>query len=137
MIKPNELRIGNKVWESNSFTPGPNDYTEITVASINDIDKVIRDIDGNGYSYDALYGIPITPELLERCGLEFHDGGRWIGPEIKSDDMIEWFEIQEQKSGFKFFGSEWAHGKPFFYLHQIQNLYFALTDEELTIKESA
>jgi hypothetical protein len=82
--------------------------------------------------------IPLTPELLERCGFESDKHGRWTGPQFETGNTIQWFEIEEdKKKGFYWLrGSEWVMGRPFQFLHQLQNLYNSLTGEELTIKEA-
>lgn len=80
--------------------------------------------------------IPLTPEWLERCGFVKNTREEWDGPKIELEHSLEWFTIKGYRSdSFMLMGSEWTMGKPFHYLHQLQNLYFALTGEELTIKE--
>jgi hypothetical protein len=134
MINPKELQIGNRVWESNSFTPGTDDFDEIVIASINDLDKVIRDDQGNGYSYDSLYPIPLTPDWLERCG--FVNGDKHRRSEYDGPNNITIGEVSADSNSFELLGSEWSIGNPFKYVHQLQNLYHSLTGEELTIKET-
>lgn len=131
MIKASELRLGNIVWESNSFTPGAEDYNEIVIASINDIDKVIRDDLGNGYSYDSLYPIPLTPEWLERCGFKRDpDTNNYDIPTYSFGGLI----MRKENKIWRFIYKE-KRLRTINYLHQLQNLYFALTGEELTIKK--
>ena len=64
-------------------------------------------------------GIPLTPELLEKCVLlkngEFPD--------------IEYFSVM---NGSLFFEGNYT-AVDIKYLHQLQNIYFALTGNELTI----
>jgi hypothetical protein len=136
MIKSSELRIGNIVWESSSFTPGPDDFEEIVVGAINDIDKVVLDDQNNIYSYDYLYTIPLTPEWLERCGFEkvtfegvsAMNGGRgWDreGVELANEFMSgEWKIVYNTRKD----SIEIEH------LHQLQNLYFAVTGEDIKMK---
>jgi hypothetical protein len=116
MINPNELRIGNIVWESSSFTPGPADFEEIFVGAINDIDKVVYDNQNNIYSYDYLYPIPLTVEWMMRLGFEWN-----------ATDKRYYFIAPESWAG----SCPWNIVK---HVHQVQNLYFALTGEELKIK---
>lgn len=130
MINSDELRIGNIVWESSLFTPGPDDFEQIVVGAINDIDKVIRDNQGNGYSYDTLYPIPLTPEWLERFGFTIPDEHGYMMRvnkgvvRIKIDDRLKFPSVK--------IGDLHCAVTPF--VHQLQNLYFALTGEELRIK---
>lgn len=83
-----------------------------------------------------LQRIPLTPEWLERCGFikggdyGFGIGYFWDHPQDIC--LVEFIDNGE----FRLYGSEWTIGKDFKFLHQLQNLYFALTAEELTIKET-
>jgi hypothetical protein len=135
MIKASELRIGNIVWESNSVTPGPEDFNEIVIASINDIDKVIRDDQENGYSYDALYGIPLTPEWLERCGFvtdgtgdDNHTEPLWDHP--KTNYQYSDGALVHNGSAY----DDWHDIGNVDYVHQLQNLFYWVTGKELEIK---
>lgn len=144
MIQTNELRIGDFFWDS--------EWRIQTVYTIHE--TVVNESwtgpfpDGNyklneGYSEDDMTPIPLTPEWLERCGFEafnnegiyarkFHAQGELIlfstdSPVAKSNDF------PPGKIYYMF--SSVAHFID--HLHQLQNLYFALTGEELTIKEPA
>lgn len=77
---------------------------------------------------NKLEGIPITPELLEKCGFKKEQNeidtksnknveGRWI-----HDDYLEWP------------GLLYLPNFKIKYLHQLQNLYYSLTGKELEIK---
>lgn len=149
MIKASELVIGNIVWESSLFTPGPDDFEEIVVGAINDIDKVVLDSQNNIYSYDCLYPIPLTVEWLERFGFIGlnHLGRREYSLVIDEELTIEvCFGDQlivrlviindnyDENINLGQFVT-YRHIRGCNYLHQLQNLYFALTGEELTIKK--
>src|SRR5687767_669454 len=80
--------------------------------------------------------IPLTPEILEKCGFEYEDLG--------NDSPHEWWIHKEHKRFqlWDFNGEHWIlamadqYGLPtehFKYLHQLQNIYFALTNTELNI----
>lgn len=78
---------------------------------------------------NKLDGIPLTPELLKRCGFEkginnpdYHD--------------LRFFVLTKIEEGYRLRNCDYP-GRDIKYLHQLQNLYFALTGEELTIKEPA
>lgn len=142
MIKASELRIGNIVWESSSFTPSPEGYEEIVVGAINDIDKVVLDSQNNIYSYDYLYPIPLTPEWLRKFGFTtldaetdievwgFDDESNGEEFSIVSDGIDTQLPLYfEYDLGYRNVRKEIKH------VHQLQNLYFSLTGEELTIKE--
>lgn len=93
----------------------------------------------NGYWINCreVEPIPLTAEWLERCG--FKKGSSYIGIGYHWDGPNE-ISIVEQnvdkEDTYRLYGSEWTIGNDFKYLHQLQNLYFSLTGEEL-IKESA
>ena len=131
MIQPQELRIGNYFinhkwrWEQ--------------VISIEDNNSMSV----NGLSKEMINPIPITPEILERCGFE----------KCESDDVEErgiyaiqvdnnhslyfdptedpkWYiSLQWNNNHYK--NSFWAQPE---YLHQLQNLIHSLTNQELTFK---
>lgn len=136
MTELKELRIGNIVWESSSFTPGPDDFEEIVVGAINDIDKIVIDTKNNIYSYDYLYPIPLTSEWLARCGFKTDGNGDdnhphplWKHPQTR---------YQFSDGSFVHNGAaydDWHDIGDVQFVHQLQNLYFALTGEELPIKE--
>ncbi|HYK57397.1 MAG TPA: hypothetical protein VEV15_13095, partial [Flavisolibacter sp.] len=82
--------------------------------------------------------IPLTPELLERCGFttEWRERNIW---ELKGKDEDENdFRIQGNSGTFYLTPNyeEIAIGKGFHFVHQLQNIYLDLNHEELTIKET-
>lgn len=110
-MKANELRIGN--WFIQYDEP--------------------EQFDGDFYHLSDIKFITLTPEWLFKFGFvesnegyfynnycieDFHNGKFWIVSEF--DNVIDNF---------------YAIGKGIQYVHQLQNLYFALTQEELTNNE--
>lgn len=83
------------------------------------------------FDLEELEPIPLTPEILEAAGFERgcpYSKNGWTAPEqafFFEDDNN--FDPREMSSG-RVFSVEIKH------LHQLQNLYFALTGTELTIK---
>lgn len=121
MMQASEYRIGN--WVSN----GEVDY-QITGATILHLE--IKPSDA------IAKPIPITPEWLERFGLITD----------KTDNVITLYENDcfdlrcswDDELGFQiWFESDYHESavKNIKYIHQLQNLYFALTGEEITTKE--
>lgn len=115
MIKASELRVGNMLYK---------DGIVVTIDA-----RSIFDIWDVSDKYDP---IPLTPELLERCG--FDDLRKEM---INVEFADKHHAINECDNGWTFY--------PFCTndkdleinitsLHQLQNLYFALTGSELTIK---
>lgn len=78
----------------------------------------------------------LTPELLDLCGLTRFDD-EYDGVKVWSKSLIE---IAQKDGKFYLHSSctdPWYNqciGEPIVYLHQLQNLYFALTGEELNVK---
>lgn len=124
MIQANELRIGN--WVEWVFPNRNNQPNKFQFCEIESIRTSLVGVLGSAYGYDQIQPIPLTPEILEKCGFEF--------------DTITFSKsyllLAEGDNGF----DVWVGGlskvklNPINYLHQLQNLYFALTGEELTFK---
>lgn len=113
MIKATELRVGNLVNKgSKTFVA---DFITIQMA----------------HNYDPIL---LTPGMLEKCGFEnrnnifYHKSGRYfIVPMAAGTYSTFITDFESQKDiGEMITGNK--------YLHQLQNLYFALTGEELKIK---
>jgi hypothetical protein len=111
MIKANELRLGS--W-------------------VNDAGVNIK-VDKSYMSYLLDYPnnkrtkpIPLTPEILEKLGFVYRqDTGYW-----KIHDLIFGRDIKPYFSLYL----KMRVATSIQYLHQLQNLYFALTGEELEVK---
>ena len=129
-MKVNELRIGN--WVNILGT----ECRIIEIDSIIESDQSVmvdRLIDGLNCSSDIsnVKGIPLTEEWLVRFGFE----KEYFGGDIK----LPWYSIKSIDYTFNLdyefcYSREdggWIRLK---HVHQLQNLYFALTGEELTIK---
>ena len=74
--------------------------------------------------------IPLTEEWLLKFGFEVNTPNlRWMHPVLLS-------EVYKTESGGLTLLQNGTHltNNPILYVHQLQNLYFALTGEELTIK---
>lgn len=146
MIKVSELRIGNKVIVRNSEYTGGHPTGAIITKEIEvfaiikhpisapDKRPVIMFKDGDSlcehFLNDDIMPIPLTHEWLERFGY------------VKDTTDKKWYKlphhlppIYQWKAGA--FGMDGLplNVKSLEYVHQLQNLYFALTGEELTIKE--
>jgi len=122
-MKASELRIGNLV-------NGPKQNAAYPVIEISELSVRIQFDNGNDwYGRDQLHGIPLTEEWLLKFGFEDHKVfDNLIG--YKKNEV----EIHVYEELFCLANNEYA--KSLNYLHQLQNLYFALTGEELTIKET-
>jgi len=114
-MKATELRIGNYVYPFDDINLVDEkiifrDFVKVSVKDLSDTNH--------------LYPIPITEEWLLKFGFKKHKAWDDSFYYLKSD-----VDIFEYLSGFE---HNDFHIK---YVHQLQNLYFALTGEELKFKE--
>lgn len=155
MIQANELRVGNRVFSSGvRHTTGLNPYP-LTVSSIGRktvLDEqfvTFEETVDRPINLTSLQPIPLTPELLEKCGFEqdksqddeeraiygiqvANNTSLYFDPHnahMRNDEYVEWYLSHEWNNNH-FKNDFWARPK---YLHQLQNLYFALTGEELKV----
>jgi hypothetical protein len=113
MIKANELRIGNEVMNPFSGTTG-----RVTAMDISDIENGSKE----------RQPIPLTEEWLNKAGCNIKEGVGW-----KYYCFID-FDLQVDlcnKVAFVQRHDEDAVPFPCQYIHQLQNIYFTLTGEEL------
>lgn len=145
MIKANELRIGNKLIYG--INPDPAQNIIVTVKTIGEDGinhQIIEDHPDEGtmqfvekFEYEYLSGIPITPEILinkfraEQLEVIFGQPQYEISHPAISDKPDLFIVEEKDDGGYSYFGSEWTHGKSNHFVHELQNLFFALTGEEL------
>lgn len=152
MIKANVLRIGNYVMFRDGF--GGEHFTKVhsiheEMAAIGAKTLTEDGSQGQGFMrYEGLYPIPLTPEILEKCGFEkgviddppaYNLAGyiKWerlaiFLEEIQcSDGRTDWSTYVQFNVGM---GFNHLVTNPPEYLHELQNLYFALTGEELIVR---
>jgi hypothetical protein len=132
MIKVNELRVGNIVLYTQ-------DNDELPVLKIDGDSKTVcldlllgLNMELNEQDIDP---VPLTPEWLKRCGFTT-DGS---GDDNHSEPLWEHPKTRYQFSDGSFVHNgqaydDWHDIGNVKYVHQLQNLYFALTGEELQIK---
>lgn len=111
MISIQELRIGNIIRYNGSIIPVSNIY--IGQPTLEDAEP-----------------IPLSPEILEACGFEINQ----YGYRVKDGFKVYW-------DGMKSFQFNYDHNDEYNilelrHLHQLQNLYFAMTNTELEVKVS-
>jgi len=131
MIKANELRIGNII--SKHFEDGDGSIEVVTT-------RTIFDCQVNPTGKFSYSGILLTPEILEKCGFKKRRDEEYLF----SIDLDKHISIVVNKDNFfpmllqdaEFSGGELNvySCNLINYLHQLQNLYFALTGEELELK---
>jgi hypothetical protein len=138
-MKASELRIGNFVNVPNiKQSPFRVDYFDdqkvYQKSFTYTLPSFASDIPFHPLTWDLedVSGIPLTPEILEMAGFEKtyessfsirydHNLTQFIGYDISKADSME--------TGLRYYGNRIKVQ----YLHQLQNLYFALTGQELNI----
>lgn len=109
MIQANELRLGNYLLFYGEPAP-------IKAGAINAFDRHLIDV------IRHIQPIPLTPEILEKCGFKKMEYGY-----VLNDNY--WYLSFK----YQFNIAEFRITKPIEYVHQLQNVIYSLTGEELTI----
>jgi hypothetical protein len=139
MIQAKDLRIGNWV-KCGGFKRL---YGEFKVAEIYPDQITIEQKPYDGFTVEEVEPIPLTPEILEKCGFE-KGVSEWYNKNYFTDCMeaAEEMQLQVNLKSFRcgiadldFGGTNAMTAKPIQHLHQLQNLYFALTGQELTYNQ--
>jgi len=124
MIAASELRIGN--WFHWSI-----------IASMGQGFDYIREAKEIGMYNQFKEPVPLTPEILEKCGFESRLSKNeyfiLCSKRSRSDGLfieITLFDFSCSIGQLNHFSHQFGEYK---YLHQLQNLYFSLTGKELTV----
>ena len=116
-MEAKELRIGNWIFYMNEYTP-------VEVGGVDG--KMIYSI-GDWSLINEHKPIPLTEERLERFGFEANVFNWRLGE----------FRIYVKEGGYTVMFRGIVITRSLKYAHQLQNIYFALKSEELTVKELA
>lgn len=131
MIKATELRIGNYI----KHDPH-NPVIEIAQLFSDSFQKK----GGGSYTYEYSDGIPLTEEWLTKFGFFEHKSGDEVihyKSTLYAAPTIEFVRTVDGIIVTNFCTiNDYSQSPNLKYVHQLQNLYFALTGEELTIKET-
>ena len=152
----NELRIGNYVYyEHTTHVVSGVHGNSVYSWWVKDGKPVIEyeAKDSSGTQVEAPYidvvsqyePIPLTEEWLEKLGLIKRNQTEELPEELQQPDIDEdgdiwytWvkgvFNLEIQSNGEIWF-ELYSHYKHIKWVHELQNLYFALTEEELTLQE--
>src|SRR5688572_30743355 len=114
MIKENELRIGNWINPDKPYQITPNSFQN---AHLGEFDEL---------------PIPLTAEWLKSFGFNDLTGG-WYGAQ-GSEQHWKLGSVEFQTLGDNNYHLIGRMETKFLYVHQLQNLYFALTGTELELK---
>lgn len=129
MIHTNELMLGNWVEYATGLNKDKRSIPMYVKAIFRD--EVYLDFEGNEgdvWEEDAenLLGIPITEELLEKCG--FNEFRRLGGYVAYSDNFGKMLCLDHGEFRLS------SVDAPLKYLHELQNAYFMLTKNHLEVK---
>lgn len=143
MIDPNELRIGN--WYR---LEGGKDYV-LSLDNWMDILESYRNYEYlKGTNIEWMSGVPITNEWLERLGFKYNTvkGIASFDDDSDPDGTTHYWEIRHRSEGYisTITCVRWGDTGDIFFsnhnlrvnihsVHQLQNLYFSLTGQELTV----
>jgi len=123
MIKSNELRIGNYVLD-NFDAHNPRQLTKIS----------LDDFVAISHGCNSYQPVSLTEDILLKCGFGRDRGGWYLSAEYKLYNPLNPIDIPSSKYYIMTFHDKIIAVKATIYLHELQNLYFALTGEELKIK---
>lgn len=129
-LKASDLRVGNYVQSKPLSIPRLNISSDgVTEVSGYGISVMESDVE-NKLGFKP---IPLTEEWLLKFG--FSNGNKELSNcDLWDKHWIGEFEIQKTGTGWSFDPYRFDKVVWFQYVHQLQNLYFALTGEELKIK---
>ena len=132
MIDTNEVRIGNLV-NYNDGEYGFDDYVVIIEPHEIHTYRTIAERIKNA----EFHPIPITPEWLERLGFEKRISPKGHENWVMYSQHHFSFVLREITPfiGFTYHSYGTDHSLQIDHVHQLQNLYHALTGQELTVKE--
>ena len=132
MMDPKEVRIGNLV-NYNDGEYGFDDYVVIIEPHEIHTYRTIAERIKNA----EFHPIPITPEWLERLGFEKRISPKGHENWVMYSQHHFAFVLREITPfiGFTYHSYGTDHSLQIDHVHQLQNLYHALTGQELTVKE--
>lgn len=131
-MKASELRVGN--WIS-VFGGTPQQVTAHYIFLM----ETYVPSDPNEANYEEVTeGVPLTEEWLIKFGFSLRGDDVYEYDQLKIE-LVIWSDADPQFLPKKINGNAlpyYRSMKAIDYVHQLQNLYFALTGEELTVKET-
>lgn len=130
MIQANEIKVNNRFIRELHNQRGL-EYDHDFVLTEEWIGKLFGD--NISIALQDLHPIPLTPEILVKCGFKKLNNA-WVPIDYSATDYLKWsFTIWDNKDGtYRYNSAEFIPELKS--LHQLQNLYYALTGEELIYK---
>lgn len=122
MVKASELRVGNWIIAGDTNLHG---QVEIINKPMNEVWLVVpeTDYDSWDFDFDQVLPIPLTPDILEQCGFKELSPTKYRYNNLiirRSQALTRWYYLR---------AGGWS--TTIESLHKLQNLYFALTGEEI------
>lgn len=128
MIKASELRVGNWLYGHNPLTMS---YKESGYFQVSIIEEEMINVWRVGRWFETTPAngspIPLTPEILNACGL-VKDLMGW-----ESEGAFKLYESPKSDLLFACLNENIASDVPIKYLHQLQNAYYFITGEEIEV----
>ena len=134
MINANELRIGN--WVTGNFP-----YMIVKTISNGSFDLYMPGSDADDFSFDdnEIDPIPLTPEILEKCGFvaapDHDEYGGWLSPKITRVQRDTEYRMRIMKDSYGFYYT--PDSKSIIIrvdsVHKLQNLFYIYIDSELEV----
>jgi hypothetical protein len=142
MVQANELRIGNYFFRSIHSFCGKSSV----VTKVRDMPYLIYD-NKEGYLMNEVWAdeyepTPLTTEILVKCGFKTNNRFAYkiklsSDTSLELDSDGEFFNVfLRQENSEEHIDTVYLGVLELKFLHQLQNLYFALTGEELTVNFS-
>ena len=131
-LKSNELRIGNYIQAN-----GP--IMEVKSINENEVSLYLHGSEADNWDeeIEKCTGVPLSPEILERCGFIKHVNSNkyWVFYVLDNGFHVGFAKHSEPSAGVRegvcYYGENYIELQ---YLHQLQNLLYALAGEELILK---
>jgi hypothetical protein len=131
-FKANAFRLGNKIVAPNPIS-GKDEFCSI--ANILPDDLLVNDDNGNRFAVGIgnIRGIPLINEILEKCGLLINDKPEENLRYVHNDkfSMNTYLTSETVYYWLRYYNG--LDGPEIKYLHELQNVYFVLTGEEIQI----
>ena len=137
MINNKELMIGNYL--KNKKTGEIVEVLEIYDTRISIGMKILINLKQMSVPLSNYEPIPLTPEILEACGFEKEEDNYTMKV---NEQLFVYYGGYERIVRLCFYDGNYSYpvhyknaGNQFQYLHQLQNLFYSLTGEELTFQQ--
>lgn len=140
MVKASDIRIGNFIRSAFGDEWMVREIYQSKALIIHE-SGALRTIEYEDKKWQA---IPLTQEWLKRCGFADRtegyratgaSGGVWVAPSSFNGKDIALYENYADGKIWSYYLGH--YGLPITSVHQLQNLFYALCGEELTIKDPA